>query len=312
MLGLFARFSVVCLAVAVQVQLSDGEEASCHHVDHASMLQISSPRVERGEDPLVNSFMDVSSDALDAVIGTWILHEDGSFRSSKPLSKNEVFISNPYDGNVGCGSCDCTFLGRDGYASPCDIEINSRKAVAKWIPEHASVLEVGARHGSTSCAITARQKNSGRLVSMDADPDVWESLRKNSISHNCNFQIAKGLLGKVDGLVFQDHFGTFARAESQEGRKEQDGGKHGVAVQHYTLEDLESKHGLQFDAAVFDCEGCFAFVIKDFPELASKLKLLVIEVHNADEVAAVSWLQEQGWKLVDQLPASRQHILMRP
>ena len=35
------------------------------------------------------------------------------------------------------------------------------------------VLEIGARYGTVSCAVALAQNNSGRLITVEADPDVW-------------------------------------------------------------------------------------------------------------------------------------------
>lgn len=236
----------------------------------------------------------------------WSLGEDGSFKALHALPDEAVFRQKP-SVNVGCRSCDCSFLGQHGYASPCDIEVHSRAGVAKWLPAKSSVLEVGARHGSNSCAIAAKQNNSGKLVSLDADQDAWESLEKNRLTHGCNFNIVHGLLGKADGRIIKSGFGTFATPEAYTGS--QAGFDETIRVPHFTLDDLQRHHSIQFDAAVFDCEGCFAVVMKEFPELASQLQTLIVESHNDEEQHTVNELVQQGWHLVDSF--SRQRVLLR-
>ena len=35
------------------------------------------------------------------------------------------------------------------------------------------VLEIGGRYGTVSCAVALAQNNSGQLITIEADPDVW-------------------------------------------------------------------------------------------------------------------------------------------
>jgi len=86
-------------------------------------------------------------------------------------------------------------------------------------------------------------------------------------------------------------------------------GNDGTVVPHFTVEDLEKKHNIAFDTANFDCEGCFAFVMKDFPKLSQQLKLIIVETHDEAELKAVSFLLTQGWEQVEAF--SRQRVLKR-
>jgi len=208
-----------------------------------------------------------------------------------------------------CTSCGCAFVGRDGKPTNCDIEINSRAMVEKWMPENATVLEVGARYGSVSCAIATKLKQSGKQVSVDADHRVWDSLEKNRVSNGCNFHTVHGLLGKKDGAIMEDGFGTFA-ASAQDFNNSYAAGKadsKAVAIPHFTLSQVENSHALQFDAANFDCEGCAAFVFQDFPELKTQLNLLIMESHNEAEEKLFNELLSSGWEVLESI--SRQRVL---
>jgi len=179
--------------------------------------------------------------------------------------------------------------------------------VARWLPENSTTLEVGARYGSVSCAIAQKQKQSGKQVSVDADHRVWESLEKNRVSHNCSFHTVRGLLAKQDGRIFEDGFGTVAAPGSVDevGHAKLRGS---VTVPHFTLEEVEKEYGLKFDAANFDCEGCAAFLLKDFPILKTQLQLIILEQHDDGEANATADLLTNGWVMVDH--ASRQRVLV--
>lgn len=264
------------------------------------LLQVSSPRGK-------GATGEVARHQKNAEGIEWKLDEKGNYKASAPLEPELVFTQKP-DSNVGCSTCDCSFIARDGFASPCDIEMNSRISIAKWLPENSSVLEVGARYGSVSCAISAKQKHSGKAVCMDADENVWESLEKNRVGHGCQFQVARGLLGKVDGKIRHDHFGTSAQpvdaiADGVAGFNES------VTVPHFTIEDLQKKFNIHFDVAAFDCEGCFANAMTDFPDFVNQLSMMIVECHDAGETAAVERLLANGWKM--EASFSRQRILTR-
>lgn len=170
--------------------------------------------------------------------------------------------------------------------------------VARWLPENSTMLEVGARYGSNSCAMAAKQKESGRLVVVDADARVWDALEKNRVSHTCNFQTVRGVIGKQDAKIVENGYGTLAAP----------GAIFTSLVPHFTLDAVQQKYNLKFDAANFDCEGCLPYVMKDFPELQVQLKLLMIESHNEQEEAVVSQLLTNGWELVDVV--GRQRVLV--
>ena len=44
--------------------------------------------------------------------------------------------------------------------------------VSEVIQPDDVVLEVGARYGTTSCAVAEAQGNSGKLITVEADPSV--------------------------------------------------------------------------------------------------------------------------------------------
>jgi FkbM family methyltransferase len=261
-----------------------------------------SPRIMRKVGDAKAALQKAVQDWTSAVRGAeWHLDGDGSFVSQPPLHCPKLIMEKK---NESCITCNCAFINRFSLPAACDIEANSRLMAVKWIPKDATVLEVGARYGSVSCAISRLLANSGKLVSMDADEQVWDALQQNRENFKCNFHIAKGLLGKQDGKIFRHRYGTVASTEQSFA------GNAAVTVPHFTVEDLESKYKLAFDTANFDCEGCFAPVAKAFPGFLKQLKLLIVEVHDEPEAQAVTQLLGQGWKLIDS--HSRQRVLKNP
>merc|ERR1719159_47409 len=86
----------------------------------------------------------------------------------------------------GCGSFE-------GYGFDCYIESPEHALVQKWIPATASVMEFGARFGTTTCKIAEQISNSGKLVSVEPDHTVWDSLESNIKLHNCRAHVLRGV-----------------------------------------------------------------------------------------------------------------------
>ena len=45
--------------------------------------------------------------------------------------------------------------------------------VREFINPTDIVMEFGGRYGTTTCAVAARQNNSGALIAVEPDPKVW-------------------------------------------------------------------------------------------------------------------------------------------
>ena len=44
-----------------------------------------------------------------------------------------------------------------------------------------TVMEFGGRYGTTTCAVAAKQNNSGSLIAVEPDPSVWAIQEVNKI-----------------------------------------------------------------------------------------------------------------------------------
>ena len=60
----------------------------------------------------------------------------------------------------------------------CAASQQLQRLVAEILTPADTVLEVGARYGAVSCAVAAAQRNSGRLVSVEAECDNWATHRR--------------------------------------------------------------------------------------------------------------------------------------
>jgi precorrin-6B methylase 2 len=67
-----------------------------------------------------------------------------------------------------------------GYLAPEPL-----KDVWRFVPPGSTVLEMGARYGTVSCAISRRQHNSGLRVSLEPSPSAYQILYRNTRANGC-------------------------------------------------------------------------------------------------------------------------------
>lgn len=68
----------------------------------------------------------------------------------------------------------------------------------------ARALEIGIRYSQTTCQLSTslgltgadgtNNETGAKLVSIDADPDVWGILEINFAEHKCNAQVVRGTM----------------------------------------------------------------------------------------------------------------------
>ena len=67
----------------------------------------------------------------------------------------------------------CTFITEDYTRADCTLSGEVQVLVLEMLHESDVVLEVGGRYGLVSCAVALAQNNSGNLVTVEADTEVW-------------------------------------------------------------------------------------------------------------------------------------------
>eukprot|EP00435_Cladocopium_sp_Y103_P059407 s443_g21.t1 len=167
---------------------------------------------------------------------------------------------------------DCSFKVEAGQTLGCTFEHPSRLAHARWVRPGAKVLEVGARYGQATCAMSAllgiteadgtNKETGAKLVSADADPDIWEVLETNLAEHKCKAQIVKGTIGsKPYKLIRPENrhpelgnisgYGKFTVDVSDP--------RPGTIVPAHSVKSLN----VTFDTLAIDCEGCFGHFFEE-------------------------------------------------
>jgi FkbM family methyltransferase len=171
--------------------------------------------------------------------------------------------------HVAAENCD-SFAG-NGFA--CFIESPEHALVHKWIPSNATVLEFGARFGTTTCEIAKKLGNSGRLVTVEPDNFVWRDLEQNIKSHNCHAHVLRGAISASPIRMLSSGYGGRSDASNLRG-----GG-----VPTFKFDEVEQASGLKFDTLLIDCEGCAQDMMDQIgPKIQSQINLIVIEADMPD------------------------------
>jgi len=187
------------------------------------------------------------------------------------LKKDELFSpSQQFTGKAITVSDGCDSWKGEGLH--CETEFPEHALVRDWLPADAVVMEFGARFGTTSCEIARKLNNSGNVVVVEPDLNVWDVLEENMKSHNCNAHVLRGALSSVD-------LHMAAKLNVKRGYSNRPLQKGGVVVPGYHLHEVESALGKKVDSLLIDCEGCGQYMMDQLgPVIESgQIKLLLIE-----------------------------------
>ena len=94
----------------------------------------------------------------------------------------------------GTSPRSCQFRGRSAH---CGLERHAIKDVWRYVPVGSTALELGARYGTVSCALSKRQNYSGLRVSVEPDPSAFAAMDTNARAHGCDGLNARGLVGQA-------------------------------------------------------------------------------------------------------------------
>jgi FkbM family methyltransferase len=161
---------------------------------------------------------------------------------------------------------DCDFQGL-GFI--CAIEFPEHVLVRDWVPANAVVMEFGARFGTTSCEIAKKVQNSGRVVAVEPDRNVWEDLEANIKHHQCNVHVLRGVVGSHP---VQFHYSNYASRtmEATAGDTE--------VIPNFNVQDIQEALGVKIDTLLIDCEGCGHHMMDQLgPLIKSQINLVLFE-----------------------------------
>ena len=144
----------------------------------------------------------------------------------------------------------CEFFNEFFQRAYCNVEWDTHLLVRQIISPTDTVLELGGRYGSTTCAVAVEQNNSGALIVVEPDPSVWAIHEFNKLTHNCASWSVFGVLGGEDMTVLADTESYYTKTSADMGAK-------GIRVKHFTWDMVEKVTGLKVDTVILDCEGCW-------------------------------------------------------
>lgn len=111
-------------------------------------------------------------------------------------------------------------------------------------------VQLGGRFGTTSCAIASHQRNSGNLVVVEPDRDVWFILAHNQQLHRCSFWTFRGAVSHTPVVVSSAEYATRAISDPSSTPTN----RASIAVMDYFT--LQKAVNMSFTAILIDCEGC--------------------------------------------------------
>lgn len=160
--------------------------------------------------------------------------------------------------------------GWQGHGLQPWLEFPMWKAMERHVPQDATIMEIGARFGTTTCQAAQMQGNSGRLVVVEPDAEAHGALMANLKSHNCHARVMRGVLGSRPMAISGSGYGerTVDGANSTAAKK----------VPNFEWDAVEKASGMKFDTLVMDCEGCLEQVMDQIgPKLKSQINTFVLE-----------------------------------
>ena len=201
----------------------------------------------------------------------------------------------------------CTFNGR---GIVCGLERHTQWLVNKHIPRDAVVLELGARFGTVSCAISRRLGYSGQVVSVEPDPEAFRSLSTNVLANDCKGEVVHGAVSRqplysMPAAISRRRAGGYATRTMALSNRQCGEGKHCERLSTFTIgqlaERLSDKLGrnVTFDTLVVDCEKCWSTLMQEEASFLRSpgLKRILYELDEKSE-AAVRQICSLGFGVV--------------
>lgn len=187
------------------------------------------------------------------------------------------------------------FLG----ARTCGIEWDEWVLAMAFVNQNSTVLELGARYGTTSCVLSHATGNSGTVVSVEPDSSVYEEILANRAKHRCNFHLVQGTVGDQP-VVLDNSTWEYGTRTSLVGNRPEQSTAH--ALKNINFFDLQQTLGVQFDTLLIDCEGCIEqFLAGDVARVLAGIRTILIENDQSQLVDYDKWggiLQQHGFARV--------------
>ena len=165
------------------------------------------------------------------------------------------------------------YINVDGNQVDVNFEKEEQQLVSKYLPKNGKVLELGARYGTVSCVISKVLYNPENHVAVEPDIRVIESLETNKKNNGGKFHIYNGVVSSqgyeikfIDDKFEHAEYGTYTVKSDNPS-----------SVTNMSLEDLQTKYGIEFDCLVADCEGFVCDFISENEWFLAQLRVIIYE-----------------------------------
>jgi len=209
---------------------------------------------------------------------------------------------------------------RDAFL--CGIEEDEWTLARALITPERTVLELGARYGTTSCVVSQATNNSGFVASVEIDSTVYGALRFNRFRHRCNFLIVRGAVSRHNLYQFSksDHYGNrawncnstsrrhnckysgFRTIDSYRSERLRRGMPR--AIPNVPFEEVERQLGRPIDTLLVDCEGCINSLLEGQLYILRGIRLILMEEDMyafVDYVKVHHTLKKEGFERIWQI-----------
>jgi FkbM family methyltransferase len=199
----------------------------------------------------------------------------------------------------------------DSSGAPVDIlfEQDEQELVMAHLPPNSHVLELGARYGTVSCAISSVLNDPEMHVAVEPDPSVQAALLRNRAGNGGRFHVWQGV---VSNKPYRLCRGPEPRSPEYDKYREYstyteqcDSG----ALPHMSLQKLQDMFGIEFDAVIADCEGFFYTFVTENIDMLTQFKTIIYEKDGSPwsvmkpkyaELDAI--LVSKGYEMIDSRP----------
>jgi len=214
---------------------------------------------------------------------------DGQLHAPSPISAAPRFAGRPRIIDYllptfnKAGPCrysskrDRGYHGIAGKDMACGAEIDEWHMVDALVTPAHTVLEFGARFGTTSCRLAHATNNSGNVVSVEPDEQAHPALLHNRESNRCNFHAVLGTVAMKQQSIIRGKMGYDHRTATPEELAAYKPAAHEqvLKVPSVTPREIERQIGSRINALLIDCEGCINRVFET--KLPERVDLVLIE-----------------------------------
>ena len=151
-------------------------------------------------------------------------------------------------------------------------EREERNMVKQWLPKNSTVLELGACLGVVSCVINRCLSNPRLQVAIEPNLQLLEVLKANRDMNSCGFAIENCLVSRASDGSFYLNDAIVMSSADQKGAKE-------IKVPVQTVEQLQMRHAMIFDAVFMDIQGGELGFMKENSELLARCHCVILEFH---------------------------------